>query len=110
MYTTKIYDKLWPTTSDNQHEPANINSFTESYFEKLAILEFESSIYNQIESSKILRTYYEKIIFNEMKLIQSKTSTILVNPFIRKQNSLETNTSQNFKKLSLTILDFGNYF
>lgn len=114
LYTTKIYEKLWPSiNSENSKSEngnimsTNINSFTESFFEKLAILEFESSVYNQLDSSPILKTYYERIIFKEMKLIQSRTSTILVNPFIKKQNSLEFNTDPSFKNLSLTILDFG---
>lgn len=109
LYTTKIYEKLWPpiNSENSTSENGNINSFTESFFEKLAILEFESSVYNQLDSSPILKTYYERIIFKEMKLIQSRTSTILVNPFIKKQNSLEFNTDPSFKNLSLTILDFG---
>ena len=92
LYASKIYEKLWPTaTSENE---ANMNNnFTESFFEKLALQEFESSIYNQLEYSRILKIYYEKIIYNEMKLIQSKTSTILVNPFIKKQLKV---TNENF--------------
>ena len=108
LYSTKIYDKLWPSPTDPS--TGNINSFTESFFEKLAILEFESSVYNQLECSSILKIYYEKIILNEMKLIQSKTSTILVNPFIKKQNSIETDQQTSSKKLSLTILDFGKCY
>jgi hypothetical protein len=105
LYTSKIYEKLWPTTTSENETNMN-NNFTESFFEKLALQEFESSIYNQLEYSRILKIYYEKIIYNEMKLIQSKTSTILVNPFIKKQSSLDSDTNLNTKNLSLNILDF----
>ena len=107
LYSTKLYDKLCSSTNDSS--PGSLNSFTESYFEKLAVLEFETSVYNQIECSSILKFYYEKIVLNEMKLIQSK-STILVNPFIKKQNSIETDQQTSSKKLSLTILDFGKFY
>ena len=107
LYSTKVYDKLWSSTNDPSTE--SINSFTESFFERLAISEFETSVYNQLECSSILKFYYEKIVLNEMKLIQNK-STILVNPFIKKQNSIETDRQPNSKKLSLTILDFGKCY
>lgn len=125
LFITKLMDKLWPASSptSNTNDIINIsnkmieNSFTESFFEKLALIEFESSIYNQLGCSKILYCYYEQIVHNEMKSIHNKTpSTIFVNPsnknsFHNMNNEVNLMPSQNFKKmrkkLSLTILDFG---
>lgn len=106
------------------------NNFSESFFEKLALVEFETSVYNQLKSSKILYTYYEHIVYNEMKLMKTKpANTIMVNPAKSNSASIDSLTSAGVgsnqvnennllssevknikstrKKLSFTIQDLG---
>jgi hypothetical protein len=75
----------------------------------LALVEFDMSIYSQLECSLLLRELYEKIVKNELQKIQNKSNTIVVNPAVRVREGTETNIYKNVqnKKLSLTILDFG---
>ena len=126
LFTTKLYEKLWPSAIDTKNNVTNItetshaaiNNFTENFFEKLAMLEFDTSIYNQLECSQILRESYEKIVKNEIQMIQNKSNTIMVNPFIKvmkgsqdNENPYElTNKDIPNKNLSLTILDFGEIY
>lgn len=122
LFTTKLYEKLWPSAIDTKNNTVNItetsnaaiNNFTENFFEKLALVEFDMSIYNQLECSSLLRELYEKIVKNEIKQIQNKSNTIIVNPLVKIKNSdAQTNDPQNVfknslnKNLSLTILDFS---
>ena len=121
LFTTKLYEKLWPSAIDTKNNTTNINetsyavinNFTESFFEKLALVEFDTSLYNQLDFSDILREFYEKIVKNEIQAIQNKSNTILVNPCnvtVKKSSQDSEKTYANIvdKKLSLTILDFGN--
>ena len=130
LFTTKMYEKLWSPAINtlsmnnviNENHPFEdkiiehtvntaINNFTESFFEKVALVEFESSIYNQLECAPILKTFYEEIVSNEIKSIQNKSNTILVNPFVSKSQLMLENAATNKihpSNLSLTILDFGN--
>lgn len=119
LFTTKLYEKLWPSAVDTKNSSINvnessntaINNFTESFFEKLALVEFDTSVYNQLDYSQILRGFYEKIVKNEIKSIQSKTNKILVHPSV-KVNSIdmdETIGKGLNKDFSLTILDFGKF-
>jgi hypothetical protein len=137
LFSTKIFDKLWPsngshglTSQANQEEenqissnetatrPVIMNSFTESFFEKIALAEFENSIYNNLSCSKILYSFYEKIVMSEMRLIRNNSvNTIIVNPLHKmlpsESNHLNLSSKKNFKfsnkKLSLNILDFGKF-
>lgn len=102
------------------------SAITESIFEKLALMEFEASIYSQLSCSKILLFYFQRIVANEIKCIRNKPSrTILVNPVEKKMIAETTSgsssattgatdylTNENLKlmskKLSLTIADLGN--
>ena len=93
------------------------NCFTESFFEKVALIEFEASIYNNLQCSKILFFYYQQIVYTELKQLRNKSNQILVNPMIKQaisENNLQSATDSykskpvKNKKLSLTILDFGN--
>jgi len=117
LFTTKLYEKLWPSALDTRNNTVNItetsnaaiNTFTESFFEKLALVEFDMSIYSQLECSPLLRKFYENIVKNELQVIQNKANTIIVNPAIRLTDETEKKACKNvqYKKLSLTILDFG---
>lgn len=122
LFTTKLYDKLWPsaidtknnTTNINEDSCAAINNFTESFFEKLALVEFDTSIYNQLDCSEFLREFYEKIVKNEIQVIQHKSNTILINPCNVKVNKISQENEKTFqhvldKNLTLNILDFGKY-
>lgn len=102
---TKLWDKLWSssmTTSNgeiplvaaennsssnrvneikfNDSQTAATGSLTESIFEKIALMEFESSIYNQLSCSKILLYYYQRIVASEIKSMRMNkpSRTILV--------------------------------
>jgi hypothetical protein len=132
LFTTKLYEKLWPSNGspnenatsknhNNNHNTLEMNrallnfSFSEGFFEKLAIMEFEASIYNQLPASKILFYYYQQVVFNEIKLLKNKSPrTILVNPAEMGGEKKVDNDSLQIerlktihKKLSLTISDFG---
>lgn len=136
LFTTKLFDKLWPSSSPNTSSntaSSNLmsNNFSESFFEKLALVEFETSVYNQLKSSKILYTYYEQIVYNEMKLMKTKpANTIMVNPAKSNSASIDSLTTAGLngtnqvnennllsseiknikstrKKLSFTIQDLG---
>ncbi len=134
LFTTKLFDKLWPQSSlspnmnsssnsvkgDLLSSPAGLigNNFSESFFEKLALMEFEASVYNQLKSAKILYTFYEQIVYNEIKIIKTKSSnTIMVTPIkineVGTENNLLSAEVKNLKsvrkKLSLTILELGNF-
>ena len=101
----------------------NNAAITESIFEKIALMEFEASIYNQLSSSKILLFYFQLVVANEIKCIRNKPSrTILVSPVEKKEPMLTTTKNSDFfstwventenlklmsKKLSLTISDLG---
>jgi hypothetical protein len=122
LFTTKLIDKLWPSLGDQDEENKlknlGITSLTENLFQKLALAEFEISIYKQLICSKILYFFYEKIVLSEMQLIRNNSvNTIIVNPLNKfKSNGndqISAAVSQNFKsnnkKLSLNILEFGNF-
>jgi hypothetical protein len=93
------------------------NNFSESFFEKLALMEFETSVYNQLKSVKILCSYYEQIVYEQMKMLKQKpSSTIMVTPVKNaetagNENNLLSAEVKNLnsvrKKLSLTILELG---
>lgn len=119
---TKLWDKLWPASNDVDMKldgllNFNSSTITETIFEKIAIMEFEASIYNQLSCSKILLFYFQQIVCYEIKMIRNKPSrTILVSPVEKNESS--HNDSDYFstnmenlkllrKKLSLTICDFG---
>ncbi len=133
LFTTKLFDKLWPQSSLSPSINASINSvkadmplspaalignnFSESFFEKLALMEFEASVYQQLKSAKILYTFYKQIVYNEIKMIKTKPSnTIMVTPVksneVGNENNLLSAEVKNLKsvrkKLSLTILELGN--
>jgi hypothetical protein len=124
LFTTKIVDKLWPSSGDhdiinegNNQKNVSSNNIAESLFQKIALSEFETSIYNQIICSKILYFFYEKIVLSEMHLIRNNSvNTILVNPLnktLSTENKISASNSKYFKtngkKLSLNILQFGNF-
>ena len=138
-------EKLWPSTGtnsssfdeptetenasqDSQHKRSSSEatsspsspirkSFTESFFEKLALTEYETSIYSQLSCATILASFYRKIVASEMKLIRNnKVNTIIRIPLIRTPDDNEnaatiSNTYKSInKKLSLNILDFGKFY
>jgi hypothetical protein len=139
LFTTKLYEKLWPSSINDSINSTSANpltngSFSESFFEKLARMEFEASIYNQMPCAKILYTYFEQIFYNEIKLLKTTkpSNTIIVNPItktssnenISNDNNTNSPTTKNKysnyllssevknlksirKKLSLTILELG---
>lgn len=123
---------LYNTTSNGGMN----SSITESIFEKIALMEFEASIYSQLSCSKILAYYFQRIIANEIKSLRNNKAsrTILVSPVEKKEASMMmapgassssmaplpgsndyfatwTHNSENLKliskKLSLTISDLG---
>lgn len=108
----------------------NSSSITEGVFEKIALMEFEASIYSQLSCSQILLYYFQRIVANEIKSIRNKPSrTILVSPVEKKDALIGsssiipplpgsndyfatwTQNTENLKlmskKLSLTISDLG---
>ena len=123
---TKIVEKLYPVSymSNDKQENSDSNkqiieqslspnSFTESFFEKVALMEFDASIYNNIACAKILSYYYQQIVYSELKQIRNKSHQIIVNPLIHQainDSSLQPDVNIHIpnKRLSLTILDFGN--
>ena len=136
LFTTKLYDKLWPSTSSSTNSNSPIknvsnyidsvntppiigNNFSESFFEKFALMEFEASIYQQLKNAKILYLYYEQIVYNEMKLLKNKqTNMIIVSPVksetVMNETNLLSSEVKNLKsvrkKLSLTILELGKKY
>ena len=121
LFTTKLIEKLWPSqnqgstlTSTSANSTFQFNNFTESFFEKVCLVEFENSIYNSLKCSKILYKYYEQVVLSQGKMLLSSNKsagTIQVNPMIRTDlaGSTDQQVSKNIlnKKLSLTLLDFG---
>lgn len=145
LYMTKLWDKLWPksattvggetintngsmTTSSSMSNELKIDEFpvglfannspiTDSIFEKIALMEFEASIYNQLPCSKMLLFYFQRIVGNEIKTLRSSkpSRTILVSPVEKKETSEFFSNwmgnSENLKlmrkRLSLTICDLG---
>ena len=133
LFTTKVLEKIWPSASQSlttvafddakaKQPNANKNEFTESYFEKTALKEFDTSIYNQLSCSKILCSYYAQIVSDEKSTISNRLSSsgsLLMNNSLKhanglnaasQKNSLSEMASENAKKahkhLSLNILDF----
>lgn len=145
LFTTKLYEKLCPQSTGDATNQTMLNTYTntadirsalmnftfsEGFFEKIALIEFESSIYNQLNCSKILYHFYQQIVCNEIKLIKNKSPrTIVVNPvnessvpgidrkdtrrsdahetFFNSSSAVAKNIKHLNKKLSLTICDFG---
>lgn len=135
LFATKLWDKLWPKTTNEPSNPTattsaeiklddlNLNNsgITETIFEKIALMEFEASIYNQLSCSKLLMFYFQRVLANEIKSIRNRPSrTILVSPVEKREptqsggNDFFSNWAENSenlklmsKKLSLTICDLG---
>lgn len=114
LFRTKLIEKLSIEESSTGSGIIS-NSFSESFFEKLALLEFESSIYNQLSCAKILLIFYEQVVYSEMKLLKTKQSgaSLMVHSLDKSSENSNVLLSQvkNLKlmrkKLSLTVSDFG---
>ena len=122
ILSTKIMEKIWNPSSESKSKPSN--EFSESYFEKIAQKEFETSIYNQMSCSRILLSYYEQIISDEKTMINNRfSSNSSIMPANNSSKNLVANQrNANFspqvsyngvkkerKPLSLNILDFGKF-
>ena len=122
LLTTKILEKIWPS-SESKSKPITNNDFSESFFEKIAQKEFETSIYNQMSCSTILSSYYQQIVNDEKTTFVNRFSSTssfstnntsknlnanLKNPLLSPQIS-NNSPKKDHKHLSLNIFDFGKY-
>lgn len=125
LFTTKISEKIWSssvaTSAENKSRTNLKNEFSESFFEKTALKEFETSIYNQMSCSKILSSYYEQIIRDEKVTINTRfsmLSSVSQNDPSKSQSNSQSssllvpqisinNLRKGYKHLSLNIFDSG---
>ncbi|RMZ96123.1 neuralized PATS1 [Brachionus plicatilis] len=98
LYKNSIFDRIQSILTDKDNL-----SFNQDLILKIAIEEFESSLYSHLPCCKILLLFYKQVVLNEIKLIKFKSmgSTITV-------KSLEENEPNELEKitknrLSLTI-------
>lgn len=105
LYKNSIFDRIQSILTDKDNL-----SFNQDLILKIAIEEFESSLYSHLPCCKILLRFYKQVVLNEIKLIKFKSmgSTITVKSLEEYEpNELEKITKN---RLSLTISSIGKTF